>query len=1679
MSKHTATNTWNDGLNKDLNPVITPDTVLTDNLNGTFITYNGNEFSLQNDMGNKFVVQLSKGFYPIGVTEYGDIAYIVSVGSAEVNKIYAEQKEGSTLDPSTLDELIVTAVLQAEPNYTSFTRDIAAKILSTNGWLIPSDTVKNILTSALDTLSTDIEYNITTETSNKFEIGSFPSLNPMITPFGSEIDFEDKYRPFYNLFATKDRVKNETVIHSGDTVLDLIDADPLSNNNLLISESPYELTLKFEESRTYFSTVMLPGYDITNPVSIEAQPSYDGSVNLIITDGKNPPRLINSGFAVTNNGKGKFIVRNQDEQTNCYSESKIEEQTRLINVSTTFTKVDLGYEITNPNGTITKVNGVQQGGQLKGGNYTFYFKLGDDDGNKTDIICESGIVSIFKGNVGDPHTISGAFNNEQTDKVIHLKMSDIDTNYSKVYIAYTREYCDLNGYRLVEAKSLVEPFKINNSVEYITISGVESVQDISIEDLNINYHTVTSAKAIAQQQNMLFLGNISSEDPNSAELQNCSYEIEVGLEQADDLGMVDVSSYNVNNPEESEYYNPENIYYKLGYWPDEIYRLGVVYIRSDGSTTPVYNLKGCKFTTITETNRSNGVIDHLTVSHKNDYTKSKDGLFIDNTNALDNLAGVFKLPWKNVLKNGIIQPLYFSFKLNSNLVKQLQSLNVIGYFIVRQKRIPITVCQGYSVGIDKNAYIPMIYSNDDNKWIAESFITSNTTQQEISQQELEWLQNYLTQNGLFDYLDLINKLYGTDNEGNRRLVYNAVKLDDNGIVSIDQVMKAYLAESSYLEWTGPFTRVRKYKVRLIAPKDKDNLDYEWNKFINTNRETAKQSAINWYNSNVTTLQSAWNNAGLTVAPDFVSTHSETNLNIVLASYNVKFDISFNKKRKIDSVQKRGKGLLSVEAMTNPQIQSLLCGTKFELKPFNKCTNVQNWPMFYVSNYATPPGTSYLSVNAKLIYIPENTPLKYVDECGFSTQVGDGINVKDFRFLESQINSNVATEDKVVRGHFTPFIGCITETDNAISDNYLYDIRVPHDESYKSDMVTRANDNSEYFAITNKTPIEDSVDAFRGDCFTNTVTVRMHRNFIDQTAPVADMIVKPTCWHDYYKGYNNVPSSEDDTDLENKTRWNEINVGDLNTVSLGHWITFKCLASSNLGLRSEDTSNVSEMALLGNPRSFYPLTDASTSTGMKLPDTTLLNSGYGATVGRRRNNLKQKTPFDKNEFSNRIMFSNVSVTDSFTNGYRVFQGLSYHDYTKQYGSIIKLIPWGNNLFCVFEHGIAIVPVNEKALMQTTTEQTIHIYGHGVLPDQLSIISQDFGSIWADSVIRTPIGIYGVDTSAKKIWKYTDKKGLETISDMKLQRFLNDNINLDKTRSEKLGITNVKTHFNNYKGDVMFTFYHTDSKGVQKKWSLCYNERQGLWVTRYSWLPLQSFNINNTFYSIPHEEYTENITSGIWKHGRTGIDTKFTPTKWYGNQEPFEFEFVVSDPAGVQKIFEDLKIISNNVQPTDIEFELVGDSYLFNRARIYHDTNDIPSNVYGQLNTDEPYKQTIDDRTKDVYSFVNNKLLFKNAKVNYDSVLDEYTICVQQPCLNKDSHGIRLGNIQYKEDGWYTNIEPLRYNLKLNLNEVTAFNPDDKFGSAKLRDKWVKIRIKYDGKRLAIVNGVTTFENISYA
>ena len=78
--KEAATNSFNGGLVMDMNELNTPNTVLTNCLNGTFITYNGNEMALQNDMGNAKVgtSYLAPGYVPVGMKEYGGIIYVAS-----------------------------------------------------------------------------------------------------------------------------------------------------------------------------------------------------------------------------------------------------------------------------------------------------------------------------------------------------------------------------------------------------------------------------------------------------------------------------------------------------------------------------------------------------------------------------------------------------------------------------------------------------------------------------------------------------------------------------------------------------------------------------------------------------------------------------------------------------------------------------------------------------------------------------------------------------------------------------------------------------------------------------------------------------------------------------------------------------------------------------------------------------------------------------------------------------------------------------------------------------------------------------------------------------------------------------------------------------------------------------------------------------------------------------------------------------------------------------------------------------------------------------------------------------------------------------------------------------------------------------------------------------------------
>lgn len=78
-------NQFDKGLCLDNNALAIDNHTLTGALNATMITMNGNELVLQNDMGNAKVdrANLTSGFVPVGIKEFGGIVYVASYNPAK------------------------------------------------------------------------------------------------------------------------------------------------------------------------------------------------------------------------------------------------------------------------------------------------------------------------------------------------------------------------------------------------------------------------------------------------------------------------------------------------------------------------------------------------------------------------------------------------------------------------------------------------------------------------------------------------------------------------------------------------------------------------------------------------------------------------------------------------------------------------------------------------------------------------------------------------------------------------------------------------------------------------------------------------------------------------------------------------------------------------------------------------------------------------------------------------------------------------------------------------------------------------------------------------------------------------------------------------------------------------------------------------------------------------------------------------------------------------------------------------------------------------------------------------------------------------------------------------------------------------------------------------------------
>ena len=1569
-------------------------------------------------------------------------------------------------------------------------------------------------------------------------------------------------------------------------------------------------------------------FDVNHPVDILPQYSYDGSVNLIINDGKNPPRLINSRFSPLGRGKYQIVDRKGDNDTNIYDQgAQFESDTSLYKTYVGIPKLEF-------------VN-VYQNGNLPVGNYHFYFRYVDADGNETDFVAESGMVSIFKGS--QHGSIHSGFRDENSYKSIRFILSNVDSAYQYVNVYYTRSTSDIDQNAVVTAHKINQKFLVNNSlICQIYITGSEDSSEITLDEINTKYQIAENVQTQASCQNMLFFGNVTNQIIDYREFADLSLRFTA---RPDNTKVYSPVPHDYNNVTEGTYSDPRFIHNYTGYQNHEIYRFGVVYLMSNGTLSPVFNIRGMFFTDYQQTYNKFNVYNTIDgVTTRNYITYNEDTGIVyksvdsgqassqETSESLENVFGVVRI--ESGLDSEINNVIGIKIEMDDKetLFQELRKYQIKGYFFVRQKRIPLRLCQALTIGVDGESNTPLLYTDSSTEVNSESKGKAGNT-------------------------FFIAERFLTDS---RTLVHT---LED----------RLYCVKTS---------NVNKYGA--ICPEYDVNSSY-----LNT----------------------------LFCGDEYV-------VEQVTNSSPLQQDLEENRHLYINS------------------------------------------PRYLDHNNRPCLGT-------RIVGVEDNTKLVEVGNKLFSARAGEAEEAFRYEYINQELKSTDASN--LLRGSYGPYLAFDGyKYPGTLVNIYIKDyLSMNKQELFK----IRINDKSPYYAISDRYDITQIPDEdfilYRGDTYICTFTHRFNRNFQDPSAPINHKIVDEDCWKDNFEVSDGVVKTEN---------FEKINLGDVNAVKIGMWVTFQLVSSNNLNIRSLDDSNVDEAALTGHSRGFYPYYGMSVDGSYKTPESLCLNKGFGKSLSERYNFEVPDVPAIKNDFTNRISYSDIHVNDAFKNGFRTFQGTHYRDYPKTYGQITKLVEFRGNLICVFEHGVALIPVNERAVAGEGAGGNVFINTSNVLPENPKIISDTFGSQWKDSVIKTPLGIYGVDTIGKKIWR-TNGENFECISDFRVQEFLNQNISLSERELDPvIGVRNVKTHYNKFKRDIMFTFYDNLYGFEEKVWNLCYNELQQKWITFYSWVPSYSENIYNQYFSFDRntskwitklgisnagndfsdgvclsnnvfknnlksgdligelslqnrslpegegvtvdityelqrdsfgnwknfeikkvdgkyflylktdatnlcselfvrgtktgnsynkiitnpsqqksewikncinsnvycickddlgrrinldqetqynasnivtllnikanilvtyegetpslaEAYTSGfqngtqvnagyyqsvvavmpqynmqfLTTDFWKHGQAGIidiADKIYPTYWYGKQHPFEFEFVVADNPQLHKIFDNLEIISNNAEPESFHYEIIGDCYEFAKDKKnmyirqeatkelyqYNGSDILFDSDYVKLDSEHRKRYMIQNGARielqgydkstlfplyycrrndfnnieDYYHLKDGTSQSKDFSalsgaeiVRYDN-LQEYRIWNHAKAINiaDDTKGRIRGNMQYKEDKWCVQINPInlvqkneptwidldnqetdKIPVELNQNPLPddILSPDkidvppsfeasgDSRGrgytqwgwkesqnkEVKIKDKWIKIRVRYKGDKLAIITAIRTLYSASYA
>lgn len=369
-------------------------------------------------------------------------------------------------------------------------------------------------------------------------------------------------------------------------------------------------------------------------------------------------------------------------------------------------------------------------------------------------------------------------------------------------------------------------------------------------------------------------------------------------------------------------------------------------------------------------------------------------------------------------------------------------------------------------------------------------------------------------------------------------------------------------------------------------------------------------------------------------------------------------------------------------------------------------------------------------------------------------------------------------------------------------------------------------------------------------------------------------------------------------IHQSTYRNALSPNDGRNIPAGFTISMYQESSYNTNLRNPVRYDASEP----EDRSFFPFQpkgDYVAWRDYRYPETLNCSPGYSPGLGS-----KVFIPSDSlapaivTDFFSRISHSARHIPNAFRNGYRSFTGDNFRDYDSSLGRIVEMQNHRNQLLTVFEHGVGIMPVEERVLVGQDSSGPVSAEPDGVLPPNMGYPSRQIGSQHPKSIIQSPSAVYGIDVDKKKIWQMRDT--LISISDDQVSSFLENN-----------PIVNPRSGYDFKYNEVLFT---TDN------WTLCFREGMEKFTSFYSFLPTHYASRGSQMYGFH--------TAGFEKHNSPSTH------RIYGSIVESYIEFVIpvmlsEGGDSFTNIYDVFEIVSNDVIPEKIEFF----TYAFDSVRVF--------------------------------------------------------------------------------------------------------------------------------------------------